>query len=44
MTEVDILMDAIQRIIECETIEDARNEAYDALFYVTFSDEEMITL
>lgn len=40
----EILLEAIYRIMNCETIEQARNEAYDAMFEVSCPDEEMITL
>lgn len=44
MDETEILLEAIQRIIECETIEQARDEAYDAMFLLSCPDEELITL
>ena len=43
MTE-EILLEALERIINAETIQEAKEEAYDALFQVNFPDEEMITL
>lgn len=43
MTE-EILLEALERIINAETLEEAKEEAYDAMFQTNFPDEEMITL
>ena len=43
MTE-EILLEALERIINAETSQEAKEEAYDVLFQVNFPDEEMITL
>ena len=40
----EILLEALERIIAAETLQEAKDEAYDAMFQVNFPDEEMITL
>ena len=40
----EILLEALERIIAAETLQEAKDEALDAMFQVNFPDEEMITL